>query len=177
MLDTYYLSLHQLYVCSSSVHISFLMTSKHQLIFTKLGVCIDVVEIYFGIANGQILSIFDRVICPRHALFSFPEDNLSKCQGILIKLGTCIDIKEIWFGIANRQISSILDSVICLRQDNCGVLSFYVFIRTKEVTKVVFFVKMAENLARVSSPLQIIFPTRLCKHPAKTEISLRIRTV
>ena len=28
--------------------------SKHQCIFTKLGMCIDTVEIWFGIANGQI---------------------------------------------------------------------------------------------------------------------------
>ena len=41
--------------------------SKHQWIFTKLGMCIDIVEIWFGIANGEILSIFDGVICPRHA--------------------------------------------------------------------------------------------------------------
>ena len=41
--------------------------SKHQWIFTKLGMCIDIVEIWFGIANGQILSIFDEVICLRHA--------------------------------------------------------------------------------------------------------------
>ena len=40
---------------------------KHQWIFTKLGMCIDIVEICFGIANGQISSIFDGVICPRHA--------------------------------------------------------------------------------------------------------------
>ena len=41
--------------------------SKHHWIFTKLGMCIDIVEIWFGIANGQILSIFDGVVCPRHA--------------------------------------------------------------------------------------------------------------
>ena len=41
--------------------------SKHQWIFTQLGMCIDIVEIWFGIANGQISSIFDGVICPRHA--------------------------------------------------------------------------------------------------------------
>ena len=41
--------------------------SKHQWIFTKLGMCIDILEIWFGIANGQISSIFDGVICPRHA--------------------------------------------------------------------------------------------------------------
>ena len=34
--------------------------SKHQWIFTKLGMCIDIVEIWFGIANGQILSNFDK---------------------------------------------------------------------------------------------------------------------
>ena len=37
---------------------------KCQLIFTKLGVCIDIVETWFEIPDGQILSIFDRVICP-----------------------------------------------------------------------------------------------------------------
>ena len=40
--------------------------NKCQLIFTKLGMCIDIVEICFGIANGKISSIFDRFICPPH---------------------------------------------------------------------------------------------------------------
>ena len=41
--------------------------SKYQWIFAKLGMCIDIAEIWFGIANGQISSIFDGIICPRHA--------------------------------------------------------------------------------------------------------------
>ena len=41
--------------------------SKHHWIGTKLFMCIDIKEIWFGIANGQISSIFDGVICPRHA--------------------------------------------------------------------------------------------------------------
>ena len=41
--------------------------SKHQWMFTKLGMCNDIVEIWFGIANGQISSKFDGGICPRHA--------------------------------------------------------------------------------------------------------------
>ena len=46
--------------------------SKYQWIFTKLGMCIDIVEIWFGIPNGQISSNFYRVICPRHAhIFCF----------------------------------------------------------------------------------------------------------
>ena len=41
--------------------------NKHQWIFTKLGMCIDIVEILFGIANWQISSKFDGVFCPIHA--------------------------------------------------------------------------------------------------------------
>ena len=41
--------------------------SKLQWSFTKLGMCIDIVEIWFGSANAQISPIFDGVICPRHA--------------------------------------------------------------------------------------------------------------
>ena len=39
---------------------------KSQWIFTKLGMCIGILEICFGIANGQISSIFDRVIFPQY---------------------------------------------------------------------------------------------------------------
>ena len=45
----------------------------------------------------------------RPCIFSFPDDNMSKCQGILTKLDTFIDIKEIWFGIADGQISSTFE--------------------------------------------------------------------
>ena len=61
-------SVHPSIVCPS---VRFLFPddnlSKHQGIFSEIGMCIDIVEIWFGIANGQILSIFDGVICPRHA--------------------------------------------------------------------------------------------------------------
>ena len=51
-----------------SIHLSIFSipddnVSKCQCIFTQFYMCIDVVEIWFGIANGQILSIFDRIIC------------------------------------------------------------------------------------------------------------------
>ena len=48
--------------------------SKHQWISTKLGLCIDIVDIWFGIANGQIteLSAWDMPI------FLFPDYNLKK---------------------------------------------------------------------------------------------------
>ena len=41
--------------------------SKHRWIFTKLGMWIDIVEIWLGMANGQISSTIYGVICPRHA--------------------------------------------------------------------------------------------------------------
>ena len=40
--------------------------SKCQGILTKLGTCIHMKEIWFGIVRRQILSMFDRAICPRH---------------------------------------------------------------------------------------------------------------
>ena len=39
--------------------------SKYQLIFIKFGMCIDVVEFQFGIANVQISSIFDSYLPPQ----------------------------------------------------------------------------------------------------------------
>ena len=81
---------------------------------------IDIVEIWFGITNGQISSNFDGVICPRHAHIFVSDVNLSKCQGILTKLSTCIAMKEVCFRIANGQISSMFDRVICPRHDNGG---------------------------------------------------------
>ena len=88
--------------------------NKYQLIFTKLDVCIDIVESWFGIVNGQISSFFDSYL-PTMSEFTFPHDNFSKYQWIFAKLGVCIDIVKIWLGIVNGQISSIFDRVICLR--------------------------------------------------------------
>ena len=50
--------------------------SKCQWNFTKFGMCIDIVEICFGFANGQISSIFDRVVCPRHVHIFVSERKL-----------------------------------------------------------------------------------------------------
>ena len=57
--------------------------SKCQWIFTKLGMCIGIVEVWFRIANGQILSIFDyqfliELSAHNMSVFSLPDDHLSK---------------------------------------------------------------------------------------------------
>ena len=90
-------------VISVSVRLSYVcpyfrfrtITSRYQWIFAKLGMCIFIVESWFRIANGQISLIYDGGTCPRHAQFSFPDDNLSKYQWIFAKLGLCIDIVKI----------------------------------------------------------------------------------
>ena len=103
-------------MCSSISHLSVRISfpddnlSKHQWIFTKLYMCIDIVEICLGLLMGKFRQILTEL--PARDIFSFQDNTLSKCQGILTKLGTCIDIKEIWFGIANGQISSIFDSYL-----------------------------------------------------------------
>ena len=73
--------------------------------------CIGIVDIGFGIANGQILT---EVHGPAQdtPIFLFLDTNLSKFQGILTKFGTCIGIKEIWFGVVNGQILSVFDSYL-----------------------------------------------------------------
>ena len=77
--------------------------SKYEWIFIKLDMCIDIVEIWFGIA--YFVKFLMSYLPETHPYFCFLDDNLSKCQGILTKLGTCIDMKEIWFGIAYGQSS------------------------------------------------------------------------
>ena len=52
--------------------------STQQGILTKLAICIDIKEICFGIANGQISSNFYGVTVQDTPIFLFPDDNLSK---------------------------------------------------------------------------------------------------
>ena len=87
--------------------------SKYQWIFTKLGMCIDIVEIWFGITNWQFRQFLTELSARHTSVFSFPDDNLSKCQWIFTKLSMCVDIVEIWFGIPNGQILLIFDRHLC----------------------------------------------------------------
>ena len=73
--------------------------------------CFDIVEIWFGITNAQISSIFASYVPVTHLFFQF-RTITSKCQWIFTKLGVCIGVVKVWFGIANGQVSSIFDRVI-----------------------------------------------------------------
>ena len=71
-------------VCPSvlrpSVHFTFPddNLSKHQWIFTNLDMCIDIVEIWFGIANGKFRQFLTELSARDTPIFSFPDHNLSK---------------------------------------------------------------------------------------------------
>ena len=86
--------------------------SKCQWIFTRLDVSIDIVEIWFGIAYGQISSIFNKLSACDMSVSSFPDDNVSKSQWIFTKLDMCINMMEIFLGVANGQISSIFENYL-----------------------------------------------------------------
>ena len=62
---------------------------------------------YYGIMLAVHVSVYQSVV--RQSVFSFPDNNLSKCPWMFTKLGMCVDIVEIWLGIVNGQISSNFD--------------------------------------------------------------------
>ena len=95
--------------------------SKYQWTFTKLGICIDIVQVWFWIANGQISPIFKEICNRDTSIFSCPRDNLNKNQWLFTKLGLCIDIVKNWFEIANGPILSISDKGICPRHVRISV--------------------------------------------------------
>ena len=65
--------------------------SKYQWIFTRLGIWIDIVEIWFGIADGKFNQFLTGLFARTMSIISFPDDNFSKYQWIFTKLGKCID--------------------------------------------------------------------------------------
>ena len=62
---------------------------------------------------GKFRQFLTKLSARDKSVFSFHDDNFSKCQWIFTKLGVCIDIMETWFGISDGQISSSFDRVIC----------------------------------------------------------------
>ena len=97
------------FVCQSVFSFLGSNLSKYQWIFTRLGVFIDIVEIWFGIVNGQISSIFDSYLPVTGPYFHLWMITLVIVNGFSLN-GVCIDIMQICFRIADGQISSIFDS-------------------------------------------------------------------
>ena len=73
---------------------------KYQWIFTKLSLCIDIVQIWFGMLMGKFRHFLTELSTCDTSIFLFQDNNFSKSQRIFTKLEMCIDPVEIWFGIA-----------------------------------------------------------------------------
>ena len=97
-------------ICPRHIFLFRWKLSKYHWIFTKLGMCIDIVEIWFGIANGQISSNFDKSYLPA-TYFCFRTINLIVRSGL---------------GLLQANFS-IFYRVVCPWQDNDGLLSYYIF--------------------------------------------------
>ena len=100
--------------------------SKCQWIFTKLCVCIDIMDIAMRLLMAEFCLFLTELSARNTFLFYFQDNNLSKSQWIFTTFDVCIDSVEICCGIAHQQISSIFDRVICPWYNNDGVLSFHI---------------------------------------------------
>ena len=95
---------------------------KFKLIFTKLGMCIDIVEIWFRIAYGQILlSIFDSFFCLGHVHFFFQMITWVNISGFSPILVCALILWRSGFGLLLGKFHCIL-TVICL-QHTCFFVS------------------------------------------------------
>ena len=94
--DSYLPAMHQ-----------YVYLSKYQWIFTKHSMCIDILKIWFGIANGQSISTFDRVICP-------PHDNGRVLSFHVFLMFEMLDV----YHIGTFQFSDIVQDKCNYRQEN-----------------------------------------------------------
>ena len=61
-----------------------------------------------GLLLGKFCQILTELSTQDTPIFSFPDDNLSKCQRIVIKLCMCIEIVKIWIGLLMGKFRQIL---------------------------------------------------------------------
>ena len=101
------------------IFISINRLSKYLWVFTKLGMCIDIMKICTGKFYQFLTELSFRST-------SVLGDNLSKCQWFFTKLCMCIYI-VILFEITNGLILSVFDRVFCLPHDSSQILSFLIF--------------------------------------------------
>ena len=74
-------------ICPSGIHPSEFPfqddnLSKSQWTFTKFGVCIDILEIWFGIANGKISLNFDSYLPATHPCYHFQTITSVNIKGL-----------------------------------------------------------------------------------------------
>ena len=93
--------------------------------------CIDIVEIRFGIATGQISSNFDGEQ-PETPKFSFPNDNLSKCQVILRKTVHALILRRSGLGLLIGKFHQFLTELSTYDTITAGYYCFTFLFKKKK---------------------------------------------
>ena len=98
--------------------------------FTKFGMCIDIVEIWFGIANGQILSLFDSYYAVTHPYLCFQMITLNiKVNGFSPNLVCTLMLWRPGLGLLMGNFYQFLTELSAHHMIiSAGLLSFHVFI-------------------------------------------------
>ena len=103
--------------------------SKCQWIFTKLSMCIDIMEIWFGITNGQTATILKSVICLWHIhIFCFWTITWVNLNRFWPNLIWALALWRSDLGLLFGTLLPIFDKVISLWHNNGRMLLFHVFI-------------------------------------------------
>ena len=84
------------------------ITSKYQWIFTKLDMCIDIVQILFGIANGHFHQFLTNLSVCKMSVYSFLDDNLRKHQLIFTNLVCALILWKFGLGWLMSKFSQFL---------------------------------------------------------------------
>ena len=94
---------------------------KYQWIFTKLSMCIEILEVWFGIAKGQISLNFDGVICPRHAhMFSFRMITCVNINGFSPNLVCALKLWRSGLGLLMGKFRQILTELTARDTPKCS---------------------------------------------------------
>ena len=92
---------------------------KSQWSFTKFGVCIDIMKSCLWIAHGQISSMSDRVICPRH-----DNGGVLSFHVLFIHRMPCAITQQCVYGLGFKQMRKLF---VCKRFFCLFVLCFCCF--------------------------------------------------
>ena len=95
-----------------------------QWIFTKLGVCNDIVEIWFQIANGQISSAYDS-ITTTHQIFGFRTITLVNLYRFSPNLISALILRRSGLGLLLGTFHQFL-TVISPWHNNGGILLLHI---------------------------------------------------
>ena len=90
--------------------------------------CIDIVEIWFGIAYGLFRQILTEVFTRDMPIFLILEDNLSKCRGIRPNLVHALILRRSGLGLLIGKFRQFLTELSAHKTIMAGYYSHFMFL-------------------------------------------------